>query len=285
MPTHSGPVQFTSAPLARRLTIAVVGWLLGLSALAWYFTVRQSDSMAGMLVGLAQVRDGVDAVPTAPVFLGMWVGMMVAMMFPAVIPMVLAHRMVVTKAGGRMRQTAAFVAGYLLMWAAAGVVPLAVLLAFSRLASGSADARWLSVSAGAAVAAAGAYQFTPWKALCLRTCRSPLGFVLTHDFRGGSRSALRAGLDHGAFCLGCCWALMTVLVVMGLMNLFWMVALALVFLAEKTWRHGVAATKVVGVALLVLGIAIVVFPDLLPALSQGVDPMPMHQMHPMGGMG
>ena len=279
------PLQFTPVPLARRVTVGVVAWLLGLAAAAWWVTVRQYDSMAGMVVGIAQVHDGGHGVPTATVFLGMWVGMMVAMMFPTVIPMVLAHRMVVSRRGEGMRPTAAFVAGYLLVWSAAGLVPLVALLTFSHFASGPSDARWLSVTAGCVVAAAGIYQFTPWKALCLRACRSPLGFVLTHDFGGGSRSALRAGVSHGAFCLGCCWALMAVLVVMGLMNLLWMVALALVFLAEKTWRHGVTMTRVMGVALLVLGFAVAAFPDLLPALSQDVDPMRMHEMHDMGGMG
>lgn len=282
-PRDIAPLQFTPAPLARRVTVGVVVWLLVLSAVAWWLTIRRSDSMTGMVVGLDQAQGGVDAVPTAPVFLGMWVGMMVAMMFPTVVPMVLAHRMVVDHRGGRRSATAVFVLGYLLVWSAAGAVPLGALFGFSRLASGSGEARWVPVVAGVVIAVAGAYQFTPWKAVCLRTCRSPLGFVLTHDFGGGSRSALRAGVAHGAFCLGCCWALMAVLVVVGLMNLLWMVALALIFLAEKTWRYGEALTRMMGAALLVLGLAVIAFPDLLPALSETGDTMPMDDMDHMGG--
>lgn len=278
---HS-PLRSTLVLLSRRVTVGVVAWLLGFAAVAWFLTARESHSMEGMVLGVAQLREGAHGAPTAWVFLGMWAGMMVAMMFPAVIPMVLAHRMVVERRGEGTRPTAVFVAGYLVVWLGAGLVPLGALLAFSDFAAGAGDARWLSVLAGVIVAGAGVYQFTPWKALCLRTCRSPLGFMLTHDFGAGSWSALRAGVDHGAFCLGCCWALMAVLVVMGLMNLFWMVALALVFLAEKSWRHGVGLTRLMGVSLVVLGLVIVAFPDVLPAVSGAGDVSPMHEMHHMG---
>lgn len=266
----------TQRDVSRRMTFGVVAWLLGLSAIAWFSTVRQVQSMRGMLPSLVDLGAGGHGAPSVPMFVGMWIGMMVAMMFPAVVPMVLAHRMVVQRRGESERSTAVFVAGYLLVWSAAGTVPLALLLWFWDTAASAGDARWLSVLAGLVVAGAGAYQFTPWKALCLKTCRSPLGFILTHDFGRGSRSSLRAGLEHGAFCLGCCWALMTVLVVMGMMNLYWMVALALIFLAEKNWRHGLGLTRVMGGSLITLGLAIVAFPGVLPAVTEG--PGPMHHM-------
>jgi predicted metal-binding membrane protein len=275
------PLRTTLPLLHRRLTAGVVAWLLAFAAVGWALTARQATSMDHMLMGLADVGTGVHGAPEALTFLAMWTGMMVAMMFPAVIPMVLAHRMVVQRRGEGSGPTVAFVAGYLLVWMAAGVVPLAAVVAFSHISADAADGRWLATLAGMIIASAGVYQFTPWKALCLRACRSPLGFVVTHDFGAGSPGALRAGLSHGAFCLGCCWALMTVLVVMGLMNLLWMVALALVFLAEKTSRYGGSLTKVMGTVLVVLGLLLVAFPDLLPTVSGADSLSPMDGMHGM----
>jgi predicted metal-binding membrane protein len=186
--------------------------------------------------------------------------------------MVLAHRTVVQRRGEGAWPSVAFVVGYLAVWVAIGVVPLAALAGFRHLSAAAVHSRWLPATAGAVIALAGAYQFTPWKALCLRACRSPMWFVLSHDFGGGARSAIRAGVSHGAYCLGCCWALMSVLVVVGLMNLVWMTVLALVFLAEKNWRHGVGLTRLVGATLLLLGMVVAAVPGLLPRLP-GVSGM------------
>jgi predicted metal-binding membrane protein len=106
-----------------------------------------------------------------------------------------------------------------------------------------------------------------WKQVCLGKCQSPFAFIVTHDFGGGARSALRAGIDHGAFCLGCCWALMTVLFVVGLMNLVWMIGLFLVFLAEKSSRHGLFVARITGAALVVLGVVVVARPEILSTIS------------------
>jgi predicted metal-binding membrane protein len=199
---------------------------------------------------------------TAPLFMSMWLTMMVAMMFPSVAPMVLAHRMVVLKRGEGNIPSLAFVVGYLGVWTAIGLVPLAGLLSFQALAP-HLNSRLLEIGAGSALVLAGLYQFTPWKSYCIKGCRTPMGFILTHDFGGGARAAFRAGVSHGLYCLGCCWALMAVLVIVGLMNLAWMAVIAVVFLLEKNWRHGVAVSKVAGLAVLALGIAVAVFPDLL----------------------
>src|SRR5216683_2553886 len=128
---------------------------------------------------------------------------------------------------------------------------------------------WLPVLSGAILIVAGLYQFTPWKGRCLRACQTPLGFIVTHDFGGGSRSAFSAGIAHGAFCLGCCWGLMAVLVVLGLMNLVWMAAIAMVFLAEKNWRRGLALARVAGAIVTALGIAVVLHPEWLSLISGG----------------
>ena len=106
---------------------------------------------------------------------------------------------------------------------------------------------------GAVIIAAGVYQFTPLKNACLRACRSPLGFVMTHDFGGGSISAVRAGTVHGLFCLGCCWALMAVLAVLGFMSLGWMAIIAAVFFVEKNVRFGDVLPAGVGAVCIVAG--------------------------------
>src|SRR5919106_5332470 len=253
--------------LSRNVTFLVVGILVGLAAVAWWSTVRQANSMSDMVSGLGQVGARAPNDMTIPIFLGMWVAMMVAMMFPTVAPVVLAHRMVVQKRGEGSAPTAAFVVGYIAVWSLIGLIPLAGFLGFRTLAADAGDSRWLPTVAGAILVVAGAYQFTRWKATCLKACRSPMSFLMTHDFGGGSRSAFKAGLSHGTYCLGCCWALMGVLVVVGLMNLVWMAGIALVFLAEKNWKHAVGLTKVVGSALIALGIAVIVAPGILPDVS------------------
>jgi predicted metal-binding membrane protein len=190
--------------------------------------------------------------------------MMVAMMFPTIAPIVLLHRMVIRRRGGSPAATVAFVGGYLLVWTAIGVVPLTTLLAVRHL---TADSMWVARVCGAVLVVAGAYQFTAWKQTCLRACRTPLTFLSTHDFGHGLTGTLRAGISHGAYCLGCCWALMAVLFAVGLMNLAWMAAIAVVFLAEKNWRYGGALTRTVGTAVAVLGLVVLAHPDALSSLA------------------
>jgi len=252
---------------SQRVTLVVVGLLVGLAAVAWWSTVRQANSMSDMVSGLGQIGVRAPNDMTVPIFMGMWVAMMVAMMLPTVAPIVLSHRMVVKRRGEGETATLMFVLGYLIVWSAIGVIPLIGFLAFRNLSADAVHSRWLPTLAGAILAVAGAYQFTGWKAMCLKACRSPMSFMMTHDFGGGSKSAFKAGVSHGAYCLGCCWALMAVLVVVGLMNLVWMAGIALVFLAEKNWKHGVALTKMIGAGLLVLGIAVIISPGILPTVS------------------
>lgn len=264
-PTHDTPRGAYSL-LERRATVIVVGCLLALAGIAWFLAGQQARGMATM-GSLALVGAPLSMPLSAPLFMATWLTMMVAMMFPAVAPMVLAHRMVTRHRGESTLSSSAFVAGYLSVWTIAGLLPLAVFLLFRAYAIEALGESSVAVGAGAVVAVAGAYQFTRWKSTCLRACRTPLGFIMTHDFRRGGRGAVLAGLSHGAYCLGCCWALIAVLLVVGLMNLTWMAALAVVFLAERNWSHGVALTRVVGVLLLVLGAAIALDPALLHFIS------------------
>jgi predicted metal-binding membrane protein len=253
----------------RRTTALIVLPLFALGAVGWYLTARQAGDMNGMLTGLGQVGTRMPNDMAAPAFLAMWVWMMVAMMFPAIGPVVLAHRKVVGSRNEGALPTVGFVAGYLLAWTVIGLVPLAAFLAFRNLPMTAADGPALRLLAGSALVVAGVYQFTPLKNTCLRACRSPLGFVMTHDFGTGATGAFRAGVSHGAYCVGCCWALMSLLVIVGLMNLSWMVALAVIFFAEKNWRYGVVLTKVAGVSIICLGVAVAAVPSLLPQISGG----------------
>jgi predicted metal-binding membrane protein len=250
--------------LHRRTTLTTIAILLGLAGLAWWSTVGSSRDMWGMVQGLAGVGVAMPFDMAAVVFMAMWTTMMVAMMFPTVAPIVLLHRMVVRRRGGGALPTVAFGGGYVTTWAVAGLIPLATLLAFRHVSDHSV---WVDRASGAVLLLAGVYQFTPWKETCLRACRTPLTFLMTHDFGSGWTGAYLVGLSHGLYCLGCCWALMAVLFVVGLMNLGWMAVIAVVFLAEKNWRHGVGLTRVVGGAVLGLGIAVIIHPAVLGTVA------------------
>ena len=251
----------------RRVTLGTIAALVGLAAVAWVLTAQQALSMSDMVTGLAQVGTHMPNPMTAPVFMLMWLTMMIAMMFPTIAPMVVAHRLIVVHRGEGPVPSLAFVLGYIAVWTTIGLVPLAVFMAFRDLPDDAAIVPLLPRVSGAVLVVAGLYQFTPWKRSCLRACRTPLGFIMTHNFGSGAPGAIRAGLSHGAYCLGCCWALMTVLVVVGLMNLVWMALLALIFLAEKNWRYGIGLNRIVGTAVALLGIAVFLFPDVLGIVS------------------
>jgi predicted metal-binding membrane protein len=252
-----------SAPrdVESQATFVLVALLLGLAAVAWAITARQAFDMGSMVSGLAQVGQRMPNDMAAPVFIAMWLAMMAAMMLPTVAPMVLAHHMVISARGEGWLPTAVFVAGYLAVWTAIGLLPLLAFLGFRNLMDPTPG--WVTPVAGIVLLAAGIYQFTPWKGACLKACRSPLNFIMTHDFGRGSRAAVRAGASHGAWCLGCCWALMSVLVVVGLMNLVWMAGLALVFMLEKNWRRGVAVSRIAGTGVALLGVAVLLQPQAL----------------------
>jgi len=243
--------------LPRGVATGIIAALLGGAAAGWLVTAQQAAAMAGM-GGIAMVN--------TLLFLVTWVVMMIAMMLPAAAPMVLTHAGVVRSRGEGVGPTVALVVGYLLIWTAAGLVPLGVI----RLLGSSIAAPlngWLPRLGGAVVVLAGLYQLSPMKSACLRACRSPLGFILTHDLGGGNSAAARAGIAHGLQCLGCCRALMAVLAILGLMDLAWMAAFAVVFFLEKTWRHGIMLSRTAGAACLVLGLAVMIRPDVLHLLA------------------
>jgi predicted metal-binding membrane protein len=163
-----------------------------------------------------------------------------------------------------------FVAGYILVWAAAGLATYLLVQVGSVLATGLAPAErssWAPLALGATVAAAGLYQFTPVKRACLAHCRSPLAFIALH-WRDGRVGALRMGLRHGAYCLGCCWALFAVLVAAGVMSMAWMLLLTLVVFVEKMLPRGPRAGAVTGIALIAVGIVVASGAIAMPWLAQ-----------------
>jgi predicted metal-binding membrane protein len=184
----------------------------------------------------------------------MWAIMMAAMMLPSASPLILLVVAVYRRRGSRARLlTAAFGAGYLLAWTAFSAVAAGVQLLLHRaavltptMASNSA------LVGGSVLVTAGVYQWLPLKSACLTHCRSPLAF-LAHEWRDGTRGALTMGLKHGLYCVGCCWALMTLLFVAGVMNLFWVVAITVFVLAEKLMPRGPYLARVAGVLLVAWG--------------------------------
>ena len=215
------------------------------------------DSMSGMaMTGMPVVGWSLQE---AVAFVAMWTVMMAAMMLPAMTPMVLTF----AAAQARRTRTMAiptwiFVAGYLLVWLAAGALVYILVQAGSSVVAHLSSAereRWAPVALGAVLGGAGLYQFTPLKRTCLAHCRSPLAFVALH-WRDGRTGALRMGLRHGVYCLGCCWALFAVLVAAGVMSVAWMLLLTLVIAIEKLLPLGQRASAGIGVGLIVLGAAV-----------------------------
>jgi predicted metal-binding membrane protein len=250
-----------------RVNLIVVVLLIALSALAWRSTVGQSFSMRSMAMGLGQIGWLSQGYMSASVFLAMWMTMMVAMMLPTVAPMVLAYLAVTRRHGRGVHLTFIFIAGYLFVWSAVGVWPFLVYKAFTPISEKETLLRWLPTMAGTALVLAGVYQFTGWKRICLDHCQSPFAFIATHDFGGGGANAFHAGFSHGVYCLGCCWALCAVLLVVGLMNLLWMVGIFAIFFLEKNWKRGLVVARLVGVALILLGAGVIARPNLLAVIS------------------
>ncbi len=255
----SGPAEL--APSRPGQVAGEVGPVLVVAAGAWAGTVLLARGMAGMTgtmgLGLAA-------------FVPVWTLMMAAMMLPSVTP--LAARYAGTLQGNRTVRMAGLVAGYLAVWAVAGVPAFGLAWLAGWVTGRHPGAA--HVLAVAVFAACGVYQLSGLKDRCLAHCRSSAALLGHHgSYRGRSRD-LRAGVHHGAYCLGCCGALMVLLVAVGVMNVAAMVGLAAVVLVEKTWRWGRVAGRVFGVAALGLAVAIIWLPWLAPGLH-AASPMMM----------
>jgi predicted metal-binding membrane protein len=188
--------------------------------------------------------------------------MMAAMMLPAIIPFTIGLDRLLGAHPKRRRRLAALTTGYLAVWGLAGVLALLVVDGFDALAAGPTT---INVRVGGVVLlAAGAYQFTPLKRWCLLRCRSPLALVMQHGQRARSaQGALHTGLIHGGYCLGCCWALMLVLLAAGVMSLVWMAAIAALITVEKVLPRGEDLAYAIGALLLALGALLITAPGVL----------------------
>jgi predicted metal-binding membrane protein len=249
-------VRAPGSPLAAARThLGLVALLLALAAVAWWSTV---DRMAGMDEGPGT------ALGALGWFLGVWAVMMAAMMFPSAAPTVALY----ARMTGRRASPAPllFAVGYLLIWTVAGLLAYAV-FALGRATLGDQLAwdgagRWV---AGATLVVAAAYELTPLKDACLSKCRSPLGF-LVGSWRDGLMGAVNMGARHGAWCVGCCWALMAALFALGVMSLAWMAFVAALIALEKIIPWEPAPTFAVALILLVLGVVLIAAPDSVPGL-------------------
>jgi len=234
----------------------VAAGLLGVAGLGWLYIVRlgrEMAVMADMAMAMPQMTpwDLADFVLT---FL-MWAVMMVAMMVPSASPMILTFATINRKRlvdEAPLIRTGLFLVGYLLVWA--GYSLLAALgqwglHAAALITPAMAVTPWLG---GVLLVAAGIYQFTPLKDVCLSRCQSPFGFILT-QWREGAAGALVMGLRHGAFCVGCCWVLMALLFVAGVMNLLWVAAIAAFVLLEKVAPLGRVVSRFAGAVLILWG--------------------------------
>jgi predicted metal-binding membrane protein len=210
-------------------------------------------SMAGMPSALAPA---VWTPSYAALILSMWWVMMIAMMLPSAAPMLLLFARVNRKerSGGRPYvPTAVFAGGYLSVWAGFSAAATALQWNLERIGLLSSTMVASSLWLGAAIlVATGAWQLTPIKSVCLRHCRSPLSF-LSHSWRSGYLGAFRMGLGHGAYCLGCCWFLMSLLFFGGIMNLYWIIGLAIFILIEKTMPMGQWFGRIIGMGLVAWG--------------------------------
>lgn len=253
-----------------RARVGLVALLFTLAAVGWWWTGDQMRAMDnGPWTGLGSFAW----------FLGVWVVMMAAMMFPSVAPTVALYSRM-TKQRSPVSPLL-FASGYLITWAAAGVVAFAIGASLNAVAhdlfTWDQAGRW---TAGGTLVAAAMYEVTPLKDVCLGKCRSPLGFLLG-SWRDGPSGALRMGAKNGAWCVGCCWALMAALFALGVMSIVWMAVIAGLIALEKIipWRR--VASYGTAAVLLALGLLVLTAPQAIPGLKTPGN-APMEQMTPMG---
>lgn len=266
-----------SYPLPRERNL-ILGALLVLAAAAWALLVWQAgvmDEDMTLTMGMA-----------APLFLAIWIAMMVAIMFPTAAPMILmfakVHRQK-RERGQAFVPAWVFVSAYLLLWSATGIAAYGLAVAGGELAN---QWGWLADNAGRiggeVLIAAGLYQLSPLKTMCLSKCRSPMSFILT-SWRDGPGGSFRMGVEHGAYCFGCCWLLFAILFPLGMMNVAAMALITLLIFAEKSTPIGMQVAKFGALALVGYGALVIAAPELLPTVMDSGGTREMNNT--MNGMG
>jgi predicted metal-binding membrane protein len=253
----------------KRDRVVVMGALGVIAGLAWAYLGYLAWDMRGMDgggaggLGLEAAMPRMQAwtlVDLVTLFV-MWSVMMFAMMLPSVSNMLLAFATINRRRRERQEPyvaTAVFLCGYLLVWV--GFSAVAVLIQWGLQSAALLSPMMVSTSpvlGGALLIAAGIFQWTPVKDVCLAHCRSPMGFILS-DWREGTGGAVLMGLHHGAFCVGCCWVLMLLLFVAGVMNLLWVAAITVFVVIEKLAPRGDVVGRITGGVLVVAGVALLV---------------------------
>ena len=241
----------------RFVPFTTIATLVSLATVCWILLVRSESVMTtmqgdGLLMDLAMAMMRPTTLPYFGASVVMWVVMMLAMMTPAVLPMVLTFSRL--DRGGRRADAGLFAGGYLLAWSAFGILATALqwMLHRSALLHGHLLAAPPPL-AGSLLIVAGVYQLTPLKAACLAHCQSPLGFLLSH-WRDGAAGAFRMGVRHGAYCLGCCWVLMLLMFVYGVMSAAAMAGLTAFIVAERLLPADPLSAKLPGIVLIGLGL-------------------------------
>lgn len=260
---------------------AIVASLIATSAIAWIASIRQPD----MMVAMTSYN------PLAiSLFTASWTAGMAAMMFPAIAPMVLLYNTFVTSKENKGSESSItlqqedkpkssicslrvilFIGCYLLVWAVTGI---ALLLGWSVVMNNTimtaGNSQLLPNIYGGLLIVAGAYQFTPLKRTCIGYCESPLSFFMRR-WRGGTLGAVKMGLYHGMYCLGCCWTYFLLMVALGWMNLLWMGLFAGIIFGEKIWSRGIWVARAAGVGLTIVGILVIA--GMLPSLISSATTM------------
>lgn len=256
-----------------KLTIAISFSLLSLALISWAATYYLMPIMMASQSGMMSI--GVEAIVSSfsftsiSIFEAVWMIGMVAMMFPAMLPIVLfytkiasrqEHRPLLAKTIGAL----SFLGGYLAIYSILGIVSFACVWVAINFSESISQISLLSIGSSAGILiVAGIYQFTPIKSSCLSKCLSPIGFFALH-FKSGLTGALRMGLQHGVYCVACCWAFMLVMLAVGAMSIPVMAALAGVIALEKVILKGaVWFNRLVGLSFFALGIGVLAFPGIL----------------------
>ena len=243
-----------SVPIIALVTyaIALVAWIAVVRR--WFPTPESADGARMADPGAPEAMALSNGFTGVGLYLIMWGAMMIAMMYPSAVPLFRLYYRTLegTTRAGKAARVAAFMGTYALVWTLTGIVPLIVnaVVPIAAVASEYGD-----ILVGGALLTLAAYQLSPYKYRCLRYCRSPLGFLMGHH-RPGVRGAVRMSWQFSVFCVGCCWALFALMVVVGSMNVVWMALIAVVLSVERTVTGGERLAYAIGVLAGVAGIAL-----------------------------
>ena len=241
----SAPDSLALATPPIRDRVVLWGGIIVITALAWIYLIIMPMGAESRLVD-------------ATLMFLMWAVMMVAMMLPSAAPMLSTYaRIASPREGSRAYHVWMFAAGYFVVWTAFSLAATVLQYGLQSAAIISNGLRTTSVAGGIILVAAGIYQLTPLKNVCLKRCRTPIGFFMT-NWRDGAGGAFKMGLEHGWFCTGCCWMLMALLFVAGVMNLAWVAAISVLVLLEKVAPFGWAIARVSGVAMVAAGLVLAI---------------------------